>query len=332
MTPGAVVIGEALIDVVRWSDGSSSAPVEYVGGSPLNVSVGLARLGRPVRFVTRVGNDERGRRIVDHLAESGVELAPGSMVEAETSTAYASIDAEGVAQYTFSLEWALPSESESAAGTTSAPTSDPILAHTGSIAVTLDPGGAAVVERIRALRANATITYDPNPRPSLISNVVETLERIRTMIALADVVKVADEDLRWLAPGRTDVDIAREWLGLGPAVVIVTRGGAGAVAVSPHHTVDIAAPSVTVADTVGAGDAFMSGLLDALWQLDLLGDDRREALRELDIDGLSTLLQIASTTAALTVAKPGADPPRRDERDRAVESFYGATVPSAPST
>lgn len=310
----ALVVGEALIDIVRSSEFVSDS-TEFPGGSPLNVAIGLGRLGRSVRLLSRIGSDARGDRIGAHLAASEVDLVAGSVVAGPTSTADATVDAAGVAHYTFDLTWALPE------GIAPAPA---LVAHTGSIAVTLEPGGTDVVDLMRRLRATSTVTYDPNPRPALIADADVARARIHEMVALADVVKSSDEDLRWLDAGRDDVAIARDWLALGPALVVVTRGGAGAVAVTANHTVEIPAPAVTVADTVGAGDAFMSGLIDALWERGLLGADRRHLLAEVDDADLTALLRYASATAALTVERPGADPPRRADRDQAVDRFFGA--------
>lgn len=318
MSDAALVVGEALIDIVRSAE-EPSETTEFPGGSPMNVAIGLGRLGRSVRLLSRIGSDARGDRITEHLAGSRVGLVDGSVVAEATSTADATVGADGVAHYTFDLTWSLPEPIEPP---------EALVIHTGSIAVTLDPGGAAVVDLVRRLGGSATVTYDPNPRPALIDDVGVARERIREMVALADVVKSSDEDLQWFDPGRADVDIARDWLASGPAIVVVTRGGAGAVAVTARHTVEIPALTVTVADTVGAGDAFMSGLLDALWDHDLLGADRRAALREVGADDLTALLRAAAATAALTVERPGADPPLRADRDRAIADYFD----SAPAT
>lgn len=104
MTNRALVIGEALIDIVQ-RDGQVLG--EHVGGSPLNVAVGLGRLDRGVDFLTHIADDERGRRIVEYVEASGVRLVPGSTSAARTPTAAASIDENGAATYTFDIEWQL---------------------------------------------------------------------------------------------------------------------------------------------------------------------------------------------------------------------------------
>lgn len=143
-------------------------------------------------------------------------------------------------------------------------------------------------------------------------------ERIARLAALSDVVKVSDEDLAWVAPGRDPLDIARDWLSRGPSIVAVTRGASGAVAVCRAGVVEVPAKKVDVVDTVGAGDAFTVGLLDALWELGLLGAEQRERLRKIGVGDLESVLHTASSMSALTVARPGADLPTRAQRDQAV--------------
>src|SRR5689334_21893959 len=154
----ALVIGEALIDIVE-RDGQIIG--EHVGGSPLNVAVGLARLGRGVDFLTHIGDDERGRRITDHLKNSGAQLVSGSMSAHHTPTALATLDQSAKAQYVFDIEWEL-------AGTPQV--APPLVAHTGSIATVLEPGCLATAALLDAYRVSATISFDPNVRAALIED------------------------------------------------------------------------------------------------------------------------------------------------------------------
>lgn len=290
-----LVIGEALIDIV---DGRS----EHVGGSPLNVAVGLARLGRSVDFLTHIGTDAAGQSIADYLKNAGVHLVPGSADAERTSTAVATLAADGSATYEFDLDWRL-------SGTPPVP--PPLFVHTGSIAAVREPGCLAVAALLDTYRVSATITFDPNVRPSLIVDRDQARERIDKVLARADVVKVSDEDLRWLAPERAPQDTARSWLACGPAIVAVTLGEHGALAFCAAGQTEVPAKPVDVVDTVGAGDAFMVGLLDTLWELGLLGGDRRKELRRIGLDMLASALDVAATTSALTVSRAGADLPDR---------------------
>jgi len=299
VTNRALVIGEALIDIVQ-RDGQVLG--EHVGGSPLNVAVGLGRLDRGVDFLTHIADDERGRRIVEYVEASGVRLVPGSTGAARTPTAAASIDENGAATYTFDIEWQLSGTPEVA---------PPLVAHTGSIAGFLDPGCLATAALLDAYRLAATITFDPNVRPALIEDHDQAVDRINRLVEKADVVKASDEDLHWIDPTRTPEQIATAWQSLGPSIVVVTMGGDGSFAVCAAGIVRVAARPVEVVDTVGAGDSFMTGLIDALWSLDLLGGDRRADLARIDVDALEGVLRAAAHASAVTVARAGADLPDR---------------------
>ncbi|WP_435735327.1 carbohydrate kinase [Cellulosimicrobium sp. PMB13] len=297
-----LAVGEALIDVVHRADGTVD---ELPGGSLANVALTLGRLGRDARLVTWIGDDAHGTALRGWLGESGVTLTPGSTTAERTSVATAHLDEHGAATYDFDLEWQVPPGTTVDAGT--------LAVHTGSIAAVLEPGASAVRELVASARSAATVTYDPNARPALMGDPAEARPRIEALVTLADVVKVSDEDLAWLAPGSDPVAVARDWLALGPAVVVVTLGGEGAVAVTAGGEQRVTAPRVAVVDTVGAGDSFMGALIDGLWDADLLGADRREALRAIDSTTLAGLLERCVAVAAITVSRAGANPPRRAE-------------------
>jgi fructokinase len=293
MTRG-LVIGESLIDIV----GSD----EHVGGSPLNVAVGLGRLGRDVDFLTYIADDSYGRRIIDYVEAAGVQLVSESRTAERTATARSTIAADGSADYVFDLDWRL-------SGTP--PVAPPLFVHTGSIAAVQDPGCLAVAALIDTYHVSATITFDPNVRPSLIADRELAIARIEHLVERSDIVKVSEEDLQWLDPARPPEQIAQTWLGLGPAIVAVTMADRGAVAFCAAGVARVPTRAVHVVDTVGAGDSFMAGLLDALWESGLLGGNRRTELRGIGVDPLTRALEAASLSSALTVARAGADLPDR---------------------
>ena len=289
-----LVIGESLIDIV----GSD----EHVGGSPLNVAVGLGRLGRPVDFLTYIADDSYGRRIIDYVESAGVQLVSESTAAERTATARSTIAEDGSADYSFDLDWRL-------SGTP--PVAPPLFVHTGSIAAVQDPGCLAVAALVDAYRVSATVTFDPNVRPSLIADRELAVERIEHLVERSDIVKVSEEDLAWIDPTRPPERIAQTWLALGPAVVAVTMADRGAVGFCAAGVARVPTRAVHVVDTVGAGDSFMAGLLDALWGAGLLGGDRRTELRGIGVDALPAALEVASLSSALTVARAGADLPDR---------------------
>ncbi|BBZ12326.1 carbohydrate kinase family protein [Mycobacterium branderi] len=301
-----LVIGESLIDIV----GSE----EHVGGSPLNVAVGLARLGREIDLLTHIGDDPHGRHIAEHAKNAGVQLVSGSMTATRTPTARVTVDENGSADYVFDLEWQLSGTPEVA---------PPLVVHTGSIAAVHEPGCLAVAALVDTYRVSATVTFDPNVRPALIVDRDLARERIDHLLERSDVVKVSEEDLRWIDPDRPPEVVARSWLASGPSIVAVTMAEQGAFALCAGGEVRVPARPVHVVDTVGAGDAFMAGLIDALWAMGLLGADRRGALRRIPPETLTDALRAATLSSALTVARAGADLPDRASVSAAASRFDG---------
>ncbi|MGF6823004.1 fructokinase [Microbacterium sp. ZKA21] len=297
-----LVVGEALVDVVHRADGQVD---ETPGGSPANVALALGRLGIEPRLLTQLGDDARGDRIRHWLEESGVEVMAAPAVRTATATAH--LDANGSARYAFDIGWDLDAV---AVGDRYAP---PALAHAGSIATFLEPGAAKVRQLLTDLRETSLITYDPNIRPSLLGARSGARRQAETFIALSDLVKASDEDLAWLYPGLGPLDAARSWVAAGAAVVVVTLGQHGAVTVTSDRETRIAGHPAEVVDTVGAGDTFMAALIAGLVDLGYRGSEARERLRRIDADTLRSLLTLSAHAAAITVSRPGADPPRRDE-------------------
>jgi fructokinase len=302
MTLAAVpvlVVGEALVDVVLQPDGTS---VVHPGGSPANVALGLARLGADVVLLTQLGNDDHGDLVRRHLTGDGVRLEEHPA--ADTSVAAAHLDADGAATYSFDLTWDVP-----ALGSVTQ-----AHVHTGSLASALEPGARRVEDLLSGARAGSTVSYDPNVRPGLQGDHEAAVFRAERFVRLSDVVKASAEDVAWLYPGRAPEAVARDWVAMGPAVVVVTSGEEGAVAVTASGRVLHIAPTpVAVADTVGAGDSFMAALLDGLAKAGLLGAPRRTALRTARADLFEAILARAARAAALTVSRPGADPPTSSE-------------------
>lgn len=301
MTARFLIVGEALTDIVVEADGDRR---EHPGGSPLNVAVALGRLGHSSHLLTRIGDDARGQAIRAHLEESGVQLTPASVQPGRTSTAEATLDDHGSATYEFDLDWDpdptdLPDQLSAV--------------HTSSIAAVLAPGATTVTEVIRAARDHATISYDPNARPTLMGSPGSVREQIEANIALSDVVKASDEDVAWLY-GTEDVeDVVASWGRLGPALTVLSRGSESAIAFTATGRVQVAPQKVTAVDTVGAGDTFSAGILDALADKDLLGAHRREQLAAIPADDVAKVLRRAARLAAVTVSRAGANPPWRHE-------------------
>ncbi|MHA7240671.1 carbohydrate kinase family protein [Arthrobacter sp. TMS1-12-1] len=299
------VIGETLIDEVVSDTASMRA---HVGGSPMNVAVGLARLGHPAQFVGRYGDDAYGRMIQQHLRDNSVPF-PVRPDASPTSVATAHLDPAGGASYDFQLVWDLPG----LAGQKDTLLDGSTLLHTGSIATMLAPGADDVLALVTSAHPLVTVSYDPNCRPTIIRDAAFARRQAEKFVALADVVKASDEDLRWLYPDRTPEESARAWLAAGPGVVVVTRGSKGPWGACRAGEVSVPAPPTSVVDTVGAGDSFMAALLGSLVDAALDGAHRRDELRRITLGQLTGMLQYAARAAAVTVSRAGANPPTRDE-------------------
>jgi fructokinase len=292
-----LVIGECVADIVR---APGLPDVVHPGGSPANVAYGLARLGRDTALLTQLGADPAGELIAAHLRSAGVGLLGDGQRGTPTPTAVVTLDARGAAAYDFDIRWTLRGV-EPPAGVRHV--------HLGSIGAVAEPGAAAALGVAAGLRAGATVSYDPNVRAALLGERAQAVAQAERCVALADLVKASDEDLALLCPGEPLRAVAARWLALGPAAVFVTLGGDGALAYTRDHQVRGAPVRTEVADTVGAGDSFMSAALAALDGLGLLGAGARPALARLGADTLADVLRHASTAASLTVSRPGANPP-----------------------
>lgn len=284
---GALVVGEALVDIVRRADDITVHP----GGSPANVALGLGRLGVRVALLTDLGCDENGVLVRSHLEDSGVTVLEESFSSRATSRAVASIAADGSATYEFEVSWdprlvRLP---------------DAAITHTGSIAIFLAPGG----ERVRhylATSRSPEITLDPNIRPALLGSVAESREIFERTAALVTAVKLSDEDAGWLYPKLTPEDVLSHIQHLGPRLVAITMGSGGALLASGGRLVKVPAPSVNVVDTIGAGDTFMASLIVSLLAT---------STRSLTAQSLHALGTQAAHAASITVSRAGADLPTK---------------------
>ncbi|MFP5253148.1 MAG: carbohydrate kinase family protein [Actinomycetes bacterium] len=292
MTAPFVVVGEALVDIVVPPTGETT---QAPGGSPMNVAVGLSRLGVPALLLTELGDDAHGELVVEHLRSSDVELAAGSVRGGHrTSTATARLAPDGSARYEFDLTWELASAAlpEELRGL-----------HVGSLGTALAPGRESVLALLgEAAGRDVLVTYDPNVRAGLLPSWHD----VARVAADVDVVKMSDEDLELLRPEESVQQVAREVLDNGRTrLVVVTRGGAGALGFTAEGSAEVIAPRTTVVDTVGAGDSFMAALIAVLLDWG--------APAHLPADRLSALLQAAAHAAAITVSRRGANPPTRAE-------------------
>jgi fructokinase len=278
----------------------------------MNVAIGLARLGQSTAFVGRMSDDPIGAVLRRHLERSEVDLR--HVVQASDPSTVALVELSGgQAHYRFSrrgadFQWSLAELAFLPDGA--------LAVHFGSLASWLPPGDAAIAAVVGRLRRDESvlISYDPNVRPILLPDAVAARRTVEQSVRAAHVVKASAEDLHWLYGTESADAVARHWLELGAELVAVTAGADGVTAWTRRQAPARrpAFPALVV-DTVGAGDAFMSGLLDGLARRGLLTP---AALADLsDPATLAAVLDDASLIAGITVSRPGADPPRRAEAD-----------------
>ncbi len=296
--------GEALIDMLpRTTQAGEAAFAPYAGGAVFNTAIAIGRLGAPSGFFSGLSSDLFGDLLRQTLADSKVDTTPAHVSPRPTTLAFVRLT-NGHATYTF--------YDENTAGRMLSPDDLPALGPQvealffGGISLVGEPAAQAY-EALQAREAPRRVTMvDPNIRPSFITDEEGYRARIDRMLARADIVKLSDEDLHWLLGPGDSHNHARHILGMGPSLVCITEGERGATGHTRSGTLHVPAPRVTVADTVGAGDTFNAGLLTALWRAGLL---TKAALRSLDEEALRDALTLGVRAAAVTVSRPGANPP-----------------------
>jgi fructokinase len=299
-----LVAGEALVDLTPARCGDGIGYLPRPGGSPYNVAVGLGRLDVPVGFLGRLSTDTFGRLLREHLQASQVSLTYVLDAEEATTLAFVHLGDDEEPEYAF--------YTEGTAGRVLLPEHLPAIPegaaiHFGSFSLALEPGASTLEGLLRRESRRRLLSLDPNVRPGLVSDQDAYLRRLEGLVRLVDLVKVSRADLAWLYPRQAPEAVASRWLGLGPALVVVTLGKDGSEGFGAAVRASAATPPVTVVDTVGAGDAFTSAALAYLHRHDTL--DRR-GLEALGAAELEALLAFANGIAAETCTRPGADPPR----------------------
>ncbi|EAQ04844.1 putative Fructokinase [Pseudooceanicola batsensis HTCC2597] len=298
--------GEALIDMIPApTDAGREGFVPHSGGAVFNTAIALGRLGVPAGMLTGLSTDMFGAQLMGDLAASRVDT--GHVIRSDRPSTLAFVRLTGgKADYSFF--------DENSAGRMLTPDAMPDPApgvramFFGGISLACEPAAGGYADLATRRAGDRVVMIDPNIRPGFIADPARYRARLEAMIAAADIVKLSDEDLDWLDPGP---EPAAERIGgllrRGPALAIMTRGRAGAVAVRSDGTkIEVQGRDVTVVDTVGAGDTFNAGLLASLDGQGLL---TKAALRSLPEGALRAALSFAAEVAGVTVSRAGADPP-----------------------
>ncbi|WP_431206561.1 carbohydrate kinase family protein [Bradyrhizobium betae] len=300
-----IACGDALIDFVptRSVEGRE-AVMPAVGGSCLNVAIGLARLGAPTGFVGGISTDVFGQMIADHAAASNVDLRRATRSNHQTTLAFVRMVA-GEAQYAFYDAGSATRSWVYQLGVI--PFANIEAVHVGSTTLVDDQGAAETKALIADARASSTICFDPNCRPNLVKDKPAYLARMAEFAEGADLVKMSDVDFAYLFGAEPYGQRASALLGQGTSLVVITRGSDGALAWHARAgQVEVPAPTVVVGDTVGAGDSFQAALVFALHKQGRLA---RQQLKDIGADELRRALTFAVECAGITCTRPGADPP-----------------------
>jgi fructokinase len=322
-TSGVLVVGECLVDLAP-TGAPAGAPARAVrqpsqqfmampGGSCANVAVGLARLGVRTGFAARIARQGFGPWLRQYLSDNGLHLALSVDAPEPATLAAVTLDGQGRASYTFygpeTADWHWR-ESELPAANRAALAAHGFSAvHTGSLPIAFQPSGQVLARWLAKLRQgnDVVISFDPNVRTVPGTDEAAYLERLEDIIASSHVVKASNEDVEAMYPGQAPLATAEKWLLAGPSLVVITEGPDGATAVHRNgFKAHLYPPVIKIADTIGAGDAFMAGLLAYFADRELL---HPEGIARAERAELEAALAQAVATGAFTCTRPGADPP-----------------------
>jgi fructokinase len=318
-----IVGGEALVDLVN-ERGTSRV---VAGGGPFNTAIALGRLGVEVAFLGTLSSDGYGEMLERQLSEVGVDTSFVRRSQAPTPKAHVSGRADGRNEYTFDLF--ATAFGDFPASALPALTDDVWALHLGTLALAIDPPAGAFEALIEREANRRAIIIDPNVRPSTFGDVKIYRRRFERLSALADIVKLSDDDAAWLYPKLSPDEVVELIVELGPRIVALTLGANGAIAGSGSVRVGAPGVAVDVADTVGAGDAFGGALITALLDHGALGSSKPN---EVDAAVLSHAVGFAVLASAVTCTRVGADPPTRAEIDhwRQTESLNDTSLEAGP--
>lgn len=304
-----VVCGEALMDVFGGADSAHGMLLDArIGGSPLNVAIGLARLAQPVAFFGAVSSGFLGQRLMRALRDEGVDAGAVTRLDAPTTLGLVGLDEAGAPSYAFyghgGADRLLP-----ASALHKVPATVRAL-HFGSYAMVVEPVAATQRALVEREHRRCLIAYDPNVRLNVEPDIERWRDTLQWMLPRSHLLKISEEDLELLYPGREPAQLALEWLGHGVVAVVVTHGANGASAWRGGECSRVEPVAVRVVDSVGAGDTFQAALLAGLAERGVLSS---QALRDMVSAQWQQALQFAARAAAITCSRRGADIPRRDE-------------------
>jgi fructokinase len=300
--------GEALIDMLpRKGAAGEDVYQPFIGGSVFNTAIALGRLGTPTGFFAGLSTDFFGDSLADGLEDAGVSTRFVRRKDLHTTLALVKLT-EGHARYSFIDEGSAGRMLEKR-DIPKLPKSISAL-HFGSISLIPEPSGGTYEALLKKAAKSRVISLDPNIRPTVIKDKKKHLARLKRLMAKADLVKISDEDVEYMTGKRNFAKSAKAWLRAGAKIVAITRGSEGVEVFTRLHSLSLEAPKVKVADTVGAGDTFTAGFLTYLQRNALL---TKKAMASIEATQLMHAAEFAMKCAAVTVSRPGANPPWANE-------------------
>jgi fructokinase len=311
-----LVCGEALIDLYVQPDAALGPILKAtVGGSPLNVAIGLARLGTDAAFLGGVSTDHFGTLLVQAMSEEGIDISLLKRSARPTPLVLVAPDAGGHPSYTFYAHESAECDLIFADMPVRLPAAINAIAL-GSYALAADPIGTALLTLAEREAHRLVICLDCNLRPAMVGPLDRWRDRIERFARCAAIIKLSEED--FVAGWGENADLGdhvSRWLTQGAQLIVMTHGANGATAWHRCGRLAIPGQRAQVVDTVGAGDSFQAGLLARLAQKALLS---RFALTTLDRASIEDAMHYANITAAMTCGRRGADAPQRAEVDAAM--------------
>jgi fructokinase len=294
------VCGEVLIDLIPGADG---VRVAHVGGGPANTAKALARLGHDVHFIDGISSDEFGQMSRKELLDDEVKLDLALNSDKPTCTAEVTLAENGSASYLFTIDgtatfdfadsW-LPDASRY----------KPQVLHIGTLVTIIEPASSVLYDWAVKVNEFAPIVFDPNIRPSVVGDRVRYAAAVEKWAAISSVIKLSDDDMKWLYPDESFESVAHRWISQGTSVVVITRGADGLIGFFSGGSVEVLGVKVEVADTVGAGDTVGAILVEALIE---------KGLENLTGEVLKATLHRAAVAAGITCSRKGAQPPYKHE-------------------
>ena len=304
-----ICAGESLIDMVSFRGEAEYTP--HVGGSNFNSSIALGRLGADTYYFGAVSNDSYGELIESKLRHSKVKEDFVIKTNRPTTLAYADV-IDGIAEYTFVDE-------HSAGRLLDSSSLKPFLDGVkkakallvGGISLQAEPCGSSWQSFIEEVAGHLPIYFDANVRPDFIENKQAYLARFIELTHKVDILKISDEDYRYLFGAQDINEVSKSWLDNGIKLVILTLGSEGSKVINGNgNKVFAESLKVDVVDTIAAGDTFNAGFLLNLDEQDLLD---RDSLNTINNDQLTQALSFANKVASITVTRKGANPPWHEE-------------------